>query len=267
LNRIKSNGFQAIILWHVVRITSGKNAMENLLSKVIDAHGGLEQWNRLEKVQVSMVSNGKLFDIQELPRDPTPKEVVAFLHEQRLSVFPFRGPDRKTNFTSGRIAIESGNGAVLQERTGSPKEIQHHMMGHKWDELDRANFNGYARWTYLNTPFLLLWPGFQIREIEPWHEGGEIWRCLEAIFPLTIASHSTIQKFYFGEDYLLRRHDYFVDVARDSNFKAAQYVYDIIEVSGIRLPTKRTAYREGEDKKPITNEIMVGIDITNVRFF
>jgi hypothetical protein len=241
--------------------------MEDLLSKVIQAHGGLEQWNKFNKVQVSMVSNGKLFDIQELPWDPQPKEVVANLHEQQLSVFPFGAPDHKTNFTSGRIAIETENGEVIKERTGSPKEIQRHMMGHKWDELDRANFNGYARWTYLNTPFLMILPGFQVTEVESWQEGEDTWRCLEVIFPPSIASHSTNQKFYFGEDYLLRRHDYSVDVARDSNFKAAQYVYDIIEVSGIRLPTKRRAYREGKDRRPETDEIMVGIDITNVRFF
>ena len=68
---------------------------------------------------------------------------------------------------------------------------------------------------------------------------------LRARFPDEIASHNKEQDFYFGEDFLLRRHDYCVDVA--GGFPAAQYVYDIVEVEGPRFPTKRRAYLRGPD--------------------
>lgn len=102
--------------------------------------------------------------------------------------------------------------------------------------MHRAYFNGYALWTYLTTPFCLAMPGFSVTEIEPVEENEEKWRGLRATFPMEIASHSTVQDFYFGEDHLLRRHDYHVDVA--GGFAAAQYVYDFVKADGIRLSTK-----------------------------
>jgi hypothetical protein len=103
--------------------------------------------------------------------------------------------------------------------------------------LHRAYFNGYALWTYLTTPFLLTMDGVQVMEGEPWTEGRETWRVLHARFPGSIATHSALQDFFFGDDLLLRRHDYNVDVA--GGFAGAQLVYDYIkaEADGIRLPT------------------------------
>jgi hypothetical protein len=43
------------------------------------------------------------------------------------------------------------------------------------------------------------------------------WRGLRARFPDRIASHSKAQDFYFGEDFLLRRHDYNLEIAGRSS--------------------------------------------------
>ena len=112
-------------------------------------------------------------------------------------------------------------------------------------------------WTYLTTPFFMAMPGFQVTEISPWHEGAERWRGLRARFPDEIASHSKEQDFYFGDDFLLRRHDYHVDVA--SGFTAVQYVHDIVEVDGLRYPTKRFAYVREPNLKPIRDLLLVSI--------
>jgi hypothetical protein len=80
-------------------------------------------------------------------------------------------------------------------------------------------------------------------------------------FPDEIASHSKEQDFYFGDDFLLRRHD--VDVAR--GFPTAQYVYDIVEVEGLRYPTTRFAYVRGPNLKPIRDLLLVSIDLSNFR--
>jgi hypothetical protein len=137
-------------------------------------------------------------------------------------------------------------------------------MNTPWDPLHRAYFNGYAMWTYLTTPFLMATPGFKVTEISPWREGGELWRGLRARFPDHIASHSKEQDFYFGDDLLLRRHDYHVDVA--GGFPAAQYVHNFVEVHGLRFPTKRRAYVRGPDLQPIHDLLMVSIDLRDFRF-
>jgi hypothetical protein len=119
-------------------------------------------------------------------------------------------------------------------------------------------------WTYLTTPFLLAKPGFDVSEIAPWLEGQERWRGLRARFPDDIASQSKLQDFYFGEDFLLRRHDYHVDIA--GAFPAAQYVNDFVTVEGIQLPTKRRCYMRAPDLKPIRDLLMVAIDFSNFQF-
>ena len=104
----------------------------------------------------------------------------------------------------------------------------------------------------------------QTAEIEPWREGVETWRVLRALFPSTIASHSAVQDFFFGEDLLLRRHDYNVDIA--GGFAAAQLVFAYVEADGVKLPTQRRAYIRGPDHRPALDPLMVSIDISEVRF-
>jgi hypothetical protein len=107
--------------------------------------------------------------------------------------------------------------------------------------------------------------GVQVTEGEPWKEERETWRVLHARFPDSIATHSAFQDFFFGEDLLLRRHDYDVDVA--GGFGGAQRVYDYIEAEGIRLPSRRRAYTRGADSRPRLDPLMVSIDVSDVRFF
>jgi hypothetical protein len=75
-----------------------------------------------------------------------------------------------------------------------------------WDSLRRAYSNGYSLWTYPTTPFLLTMNWVQATERAPWTEGRETWRVLHARFPGSIATHSALQDFFFGDDVLLRRH-------------------------------------------------------------
>ena len=72
-----------------------------------------------------------------------------------------------------------------------------------------------------------------------------------------------MQEFYFGSDFLLRRHDYRVDVA--GGFAAIQYVYDMVESDGFKLPSKRRAYRCDADGELIADELMVSIDVSDIQ--
>ena len=87
---------------------------------------------------------------------------------------------------------------------------------------------------------------------------------MRAYFPGSIETHSLVQDFFFGEDLMLRRHDYNVNIA--GGFAASQLTSDYATVDGIRLPTKRRAYTRGPDRRPIIEMLMVSIDITEVSF-
>ena len=72
------------------------------------------------------------------------------------------------------------------------------------------------------------------------------------------------QDFYFGPDFLLRRHDYHVEAS--GGFAAAQYVFDSVTIQGITLPTKRRAHMRDERLLPIHDRLMVSIDLSDISF-
>lgn len=237
--------------------------MNDLVAKVIDAHGGLNRWNQHRTVTATIVSGGGLWAMKGLVQDPAPRTMRVSLHEERASVAPFGKPEWRTAFTADRVAIETVDGELVRERLHPRASFEGHVMNTPWDPLDRAYFNGYAMWTYLTTPFFMAMPGFEVTEIDAWKERGESWPGLRVRFPDHIASHSTYQDFYFGPDGLLRRHDYQVDVA--GGFGAAQYVHDIVDADGLKFPTRRRAYFRGPDLQPVRDLLLVSIDLDNVR--
>src|ERR1700692_4082545 len=211
--------------------------MNELLGRILDAHGGMDRWNGYKKVDATIASGGGLFPLKGVPQDPSPRRMTAWLQEERSSVLPYGAPDQRTMFTPDRIAIEKLDGTLVSER-GAPRDsFAGHQMSTPWDALHRAYFNGYALWTYLTTPFLLALDGVSVQEVAPVEDGGQRWRGLQARFPAEIARHSTVPEVSFGDDYLVRRHDYRVEVA--GAFAAAQYLNDIIEADGVKLPSRR----------------------------
>jgi hypothetical protein len=233
-----------------------------LLHEVVSAHGGLQRWRQVQTVRATIVTGGKLWGMKGLVQDPQPRQMTVAAHTEHASVHPFGAPDQRTDFTPDRIAIEKLDGRIVAERDNPRASFAGHQMCTPWDPLHRAYFNGYAMWTYLTTPFLLAMPGFEVSPIDPWSQEGERWRGLRAVLPPGIASHSRTQDFYFGPDGLLRRHDYHVDVV--GGLAAAQHVYDIVEVDGLRFPTVRRAFRRDEAGSAILDELLVSIDISNL---
>lgn len=237
--------------------------MNNLLSRVIEAHGGLGRWMNFAELSATIVTGGGLWPLKGIVQDPSPRRMRVSLHEQRASVAPFGKPEWRTAFTANRVAIETVDGDVVQERSNPRAAFSGHVMNTPWDPLHRAYFNGYALWTYLTTPFFMAMPGFEVREIDPWNEGDERWRGLRVRFPDHVASHSKEQDFYFGPDHLLRRHDYHVDVA--GGFAAAQYTHEYLDVDGLRFPTRRRAYLRGPHLHAVREVLFVSIDLGDFR--
>jgi hypothetical protein len=236
----------------------------DLLSAVLDAHGGLDRWRQYNRVQATIVSGGLMFELKGQPQDPAPRRMTVGLQREWSSVQPFGADNQRTDFTPDRIAIETLNGDLVAERDHPRDSFAGAVLETPWDPLQRGYFNGYALWTYLTSPFLVTLPGFTIEELEPMQDAGTTLTGVRLRFPPDFASHSTLQEFYFGPDHLLARHDYRVDIA--GRFSAIQYVSDFVEADGIRLPTKRRAYRCGDDGKPIFDELMVSIDLSEIHF-
>jgi hypothetical protein len=238
--------------------------MKSLLASVIETHGGIERWDTFDKVTATIITDGALWAMKGITQDQDPRRMTAWLHEERLSLTPYGDPDWRSNFTPGRVEILTSDNAIVAERDAPRDAFAGHGELSPWDPLHRAYFNGYALWTYFTTPFLLTLPDVQVIELDPRNVGGETCRVLRAHFPAAIATHCPVQDFFFGEDLLLRRHDYSVTVA--GGFDAAQLMFDYIEADGIRLPSRRRAYKRGPDGEPNLEPPLVSIDISDVRF-
>jgi hypothetical protein len=237
--------------------------MSGLLDAVLAAHGGLDRWRQFSSMEATIVSGGKLWEIKGQPQDPSPRRMTVALQREWASVQPFGAADQKTDFTPERVAIEKFDGRVVAERRDPRESFVGHRLTTPWDPLQRAYFNGYALWTYLTTPFFMTLPGFTVHDIDPVEDNGERWSGLRVRFPDHFASHSSKQEFYFDGDFLLRRHDYRVDIA--GGFAAMQYVHDLVEADGIKLPSKRRAYRCDANGRLMPDELMVSIDVSDIR--
>jgi hypothetical protein len=234
--------------------------MSDLLQRAVAAHGGLKRYNQFQTVSASLVNGGALWSVKGQAGVPSTR-VTVDLHQEHAS---FQLADRRAVFTPQRVAVETNTGAVVAERAHPRDAFAGHTLQTPWDTLHRFYFSGYAMWTYLTVPFSLTWAGFEVAEVEPWQEQHETWRRLAVRFPPSIASHSTQQTFSFGDDGLLRRHDYEVEIA--GNTPAAHYVSDYRDVSGIMLPTKRRVFIRQPDNTPALDTLVISIDLSEIHF-
>jgi hypothetical protein len=238
--------------------------MNTLVALTIDAHGGLERWRRFEYVTAHLRNGGVLWALKHQHGVLDDINVRVALRREWASHSPFLTPDLRTSFEPHRVAIETTDGRVVEERLQPRDSFVGHGVDSPWDRLHLAYFAGYAMWTYLNTPFAFAMDGIATEELEPWRENGEPWRRLKVTFPESIVTHNTVQTFYFGSDGLLRRHDYDADVLGRS--PAAHYVHEYREFSGIKVPTKRRVVGRRPDGTPAPDPLLVTIDLNEVEF-
>lgn len=238
--------------------------MSDLVDFVIEAHGGLNRFSRFSALDADLLQGGILWKLKGQPTVLEHAHVKIDLRHQQVSHWPFAPTPNRSNFTPGRVAIETPDGQVVEELLEPRKSFAGYEMQTPWSQSQVGYFAGYTMWTYLTSPFLLKWPGVVTEEVEPWTENGETWRRLRATFPDSIATHSKIQSYYFDEQGQLRRHDYEVDI-QGSN-PAARYLSGPVIVEGIKLYSRMRIWPRLPNNTPAKEPLIVSIDLSNYRF-
>ena len=236
--------------------------MNTLAKQAMDAHGGLERWNRFTTLSAHLIQGGALWAANGKAGVLADSTVTVDLRDEKASHWPFGSPDRRSRFEPQRGALEDAIGKVLEELLQPRSSFKGHAA--LWSDLQLAYFAGYAMWTYLNIPFLLARLGVESEEVAPWQEAGETWRRLKVRFPADVATHSTVQTLYLDRQGLLRRQDYNVEI--DGTAGAAHYVYDHKEFSGVVFPTKRRVFRRQPDGRPAPEPLIISIDLDGIVF-
>jgi hypothetical protein len=176
----------------------------------------------------------------------------------------FSALDTRSVFAPGHLSLETLDGTVVEGRDHPEAAFVGQTLESAWDRLHVAYFASEALWTYLTSPFLYTYPGFESEEIEPWHENGEAWRRLKVTFPSHIASHTRTQVTHFGPDGLMRRHDYTVDILGGAT--GANYMSNYREFQGIMMPTTRRIHAYDEAMQKVPEPLLVSIDFTDLTF-
>lgn len=219
-----------------------------LVDLALARHGGAERWERAESITAQVHVYGAFWPYKGGPGLLGFETVTAELKRQRISMRPF-GEGRTLSFDAGEdlVTITDVDGVVVDRLSHPRASMAGYQLDTTWSPTQIGYFISYATWMYLVEPFLCKLSGVKSREIEPWEEDGETWRRLELTFPDTIASHSTVQTYYFdSESGLQRRMTYDVEV--NGKAKVAHYTSEHKDFDGLIVPTRRRVLlRDGHD--------------------
>ena len=93
---------------------------------------------------------------------------------------------------------------------------------------------------------------------------AERWRVLQVRFPDEYAAHTRTQYSYFGDDGLLRRHLYTVDVLGGA--PGANYASEYRAADGVMLATRRRVVAYDEARHKVPEPILISIDLSEIHF-
>ena len=208
-----------------------------------------------------VVSGGFLWRMKGIPLDDKPRTITSEFRRQWTRVEPFGHDDWHMIYEPHRVVIATRAGDILARQDNPRETFAGHAWETAWTPLQLAYFNGYAMWTYYNTPFLLGAPGIEATEIAPITTDGRLLRGMRVRFPANLHSHSSEQSLFFDESGLLRRHDYDVDVA--GHGRAAHLISEYIDVQGLLFPTRRRVFMRNADGTLQFDKMPVSIDLSN----
>jgi hypothetical protein len=240
------------------------NPSNSLLREALEAHGGHDRWRQYNGVASTIVTGGVLWDIKAANLIRTRRRATTEFRRQWTQVTPFGNPDWTMTWMPQHAEITDASGAIVAQRDNG-RDAFDRSYDAPWHPMNLAYFNGYAMWTYHAVPFVFGEPGFEAREIEPITHKGELLRGLSVRLPENVESHAREQRFYFGSDGLLRRHDYEVEVWADT--PAAHFLSDYVDVGGLKFPRRRSVFARRPDGSPDWDVNLVTIDLSEYTLF
>jgi hypothetical protein len=237
--------------------------MSELLALAIESHGGTKRWNELKAIDGHMSITGQLWTRKGWPDALKEVHVTVDTKSQLTRYQPFTAPNKRSVCRPDKTLIETLDGQVLEERNNPRSAFENHRPETKWDALNLAYFSGYAMWNYLCSPFIFALPGVATEEIEPCEEDGVRHRRLKVTFPRSIATHCPEQIFHIDPSGLLSRMDYSAEVV--GGVPTAHFMSDYKDFGGVKIATKRRAFRRGADGTAVRDAVGVAIDIADIR--
>jgi len=232
-----------------------------LVALTVAAHGGARLWESAEEISVEVSSGGLAFSSKGQGRALRGVQARVSTRGQHVTLAPYPGPgERGVLREDGSVRIESDAGELISVREDAREACGHLRQRLWWDRLDILYFATQALWTYISTPFVFEREGYDVRELEPWSENGELFRRLAVTFPAGVHTHSREQVFHIDERGLIRRHDYTAEpISRLAT--AAHYCMDHETFDGLTIATRRRVYPRKGDGTRRRGPLLVWIEM------
>lgn len=171
----------------------------SLVERAIQAHGGRETWLATRSVRLPVVSaSGVLLTLKGWPRTfRMPREYEVFPHEHVCVFHGYPRAGEHSRYENGSASIDGNVSAKHRQTFDGLAKLR------RWSPMDALYFFGYALCHYHSLPFTLG---------ESRLLGMVERRGIEVEFAPEVETHSRRQRFYFGDDGRIVRHDYVADV-------------------------------------------------------
>ena len=235
---------------------------QELLQHILRAHGGIDAWNRVDAIKISVRCGGMALIMRFQASAYRSYEALIYTKEQKVTFTPFKG--HTGVFTPNRVWIEDANGDILKERTNPRAFFPGIRRSFIWDSLDVLYFGGYAMWNYLCAPFIFVMPGIETETLSTWTENNEVRQRLGVRFPKSFHTHCTNQVFHIDDLGYIRRHDYTAEVI--GNYAvAAHYCDNHKNFEGVVFPTRRRVYPRKAGGTSISFPTLIWIDIDEIK--
>jgi hypothetical protein len=235
-----------------------------VVHEAVEAHGGMDYWNRIEALDAEISARGFLFKAKQRPVLRRVR-MRAATREPRFSFFDFPKPGQTAELIgTDRVRILDNEGKIIAQRENPRAAFRGLRRLVYWDDLDFTYFGGYATWNYLTAPFLLIRKGFVIEALPPLPGLLASFTRLAVSFPEDLPSHSRKQIFYFDDERLLRRLDYTAEVV-GGWAHAAHLCEEYRTFDGIKAPTRRRALPLPFGNDPLPGPKLVELEVHNIQ--
>jgi hypothetical protein len=238
--------------------------MTDLLTSVLDAHGGLDRWRRVARLEIDASLGGPFWASKGWP--DVYRDQLIDIDARRFDIafrpYPRAGFRSRMRALPEHLEIVDDEGGVVEARDDPRTTFPDPATRPTWDALQTAYFTSCACWNYFTEPFVFSRPDVETVEIDPWTEGGETWRRLRVTFPASLPNHNPDQTFYFDDRFLLRRMDYHPDV---TDSPIAHYTDEHREFDGLVFPTRRRVHVRDGDGVADLSFAPITIDVADVR--
>jgi len=238
--------------------------MNLLLEKVLESHGSLDTWQKFSTISATVRFGGLAFRSKFNNKGLRTRKVSISTKAPTSIFYDYPSTGYTGVFTKDEVRIEAASGQIIKIRKNPRDAFKSFRHNFYWDDLDLLYFAGYAGWNYFNSPFLLSYPGVEVRDLGSWSEKGQTWQKLGVKFPSSIPTHSENQVFYFDKDYRMVRFDYCPEVFAKWA-RGAHYCSNYTNWNGIWVPSKRKVVPNGNSNISKPFPTLVWIDVKDVK--